>query len=120
LIKNGEDQLKRSDVADWQKVSENVVNARQFVSKLVNLFLTTSRRSSTNLHHALTIEAETSFDHWAAGKNEGRDDYPAAQTRLKPKNDSSGRLRRVRPAVSVQCPESEVRILVHKTSVFGA
>src|SRR6267143_763936 len=38
---------------------------------------------------------------------------------LKPKNDSSGWLRRVGPAISVQSRESEVRILVHKTSVFG-
>src|SRR5258707_5592105 len=38
---------------------------------------------------------------------------------LKPKDDSSGWLRRVRPAVSAQGSESEVRILVHKTSVFS-
>src|SRR6266853_4158090 len=38
---------------------------------------------------------------------------------LKPKDDSSGWLRRVRPAVSVQGSESKVRILVHKTSVFS-
>lgn len=34
-------------------------------------------------------------------------------------NDSSGWLRRVRPAISFQIRESEVRILVHKTSVLG-
>ena len=39
--------------------------------------------------------------------------------RLEPENDSGGRLRRMRPAVSVQSRESEVRILVHKTSVFS-
>src|ERR1700704_150477 len=39
--------------------------------------------------------------------------------RLKPEHDSSGWLRRVRPAVSVQGSKSKVRILVHKTSVFS-
>ena len=39
--------------------------------------------------------------------------------RLESENDSSGRLRRMCPAVSVQGRESEVRILVHKTSVFS-
>jgi hypothetical protein len=36
------------------------------------------------------------------------------------KDDSSGWLRGVRPAVGVQGPKSEVRILVHITSIFSA
>ena len=46
------------------------------------------------------------------------EDHPAAQPRLESKHDSSGWLRRVCPAVSVQGLESEVRVLVHKTPVF--
>jgi hypothetical protein len=41
------------------------------------------------------------------GKNKKGYDYPAAPTRSKPENDSSGWLSRVRPAVSVQGTESE-------------
>src|SRR5216683_6018494 len=51
---------------------------------------------------------------WQAGKP-----CPPRGLRSEVENDSSGWLRRVSPAVSVQGPESEVRILVHKTSVFG-
>jgi len=54
------------------------------------------------------------------GKTRGGYDYRAAQARLKMEDYSSGWLRRVRPAVGAQGRESEVRILVHKTSIFGA
>ena len=40
--------------------------------------------------------------------------------RLKTENDSGGWLGRVRPAIGVQRSKSEVRTLVHETSVFGA
>src|SRR5712675_476760 len=52
---------------------------------------------------------------WRAGKS-----CPPGALRSKPKNDASGWLRRVRPAVRIQGPDSEVRVLVHKTSVFSA
>ena len=51
---------------------------------------------------------------------EGAIDHPTAQAVLEMKDDSSGWLRGVRPAVGVQGPKSEVRILVHITSIFSA
>lgn len=51
---------------------------------------------------------------------EGGIDHPTAQVVLEMKDDSSGWLGRVRPAVGVQGPKSEVRILVHVTSIFSA
>ena len=46
-------------------------------------------------------------------------DNPAAQARLKMQDDSGGGLRGMRPAIRVQGREPEVRILVHKTPIFG-
>jgi len=51
---------------------------------------------------------------------EGGIDHPTAQAVLEMKDDSSGGLRRVRPAIGVQGPKSEVRIFVHITSIFSA
>jgi len=62
----------------------------------------------------------TSEKTWAAGMRRGRYDNLAAQALLKTVDDASRWLRCVRPAVGVQGPEFEVRILVHKASVFGS
>jgi len=54
------------------------------------------------------------------GKMKGGIDHPTAQAFLEMEDDSSGWLRRVRPAIGVQGPKSEVRILVHIASIFSA
>ena len=44
---------------------------------------------------------------------------PAAHARLKVEHEAGGRLGSVRPAIGVQGMESEVRVLVHETSVLS-
>ncbi len=51
---------------------------------------------------------------------QGRKALPPAASQLESENNSSGWLRRVRPAVRVQGGEAEVRILIHKASVLSA
>ena len=53
--------------------------------------------------------------HWGSRERRGS----RLPVRLKMENDASGWLRRVRPAIGVQGVESEIRILVYKTSVFS-
>src|SRR5258708_5087361 len=57
--------------------------------------------------------------HYPSPKGRQGKPCPRGAFRSESENDSSGWLRRVRPAVSVQGRESEVRILVHKTSVLS-
>src|SRR5882762_5611827 len=45
---------------------------------------------------------------------------PAAQVRLKPVDNPSCGLSRVRPSISLQALKAEIRILVYETPVFSA
>ena len=76
-------------------------------------------RTSPSEFHNTSFNAG-SLDDWQPGTTRGGHDHPAAQALLETDDDPSGWLRRVRPAVSAQACESEVRIPVHKTSVFSA
>src|ERR1700686_705865 len=55
---------------------------------------------------------------WAAGTTRGGHNDPAAQAHSKMEDHSSGWLCCVRPAIGAQACESEIWILVNKTSVF--